>query len=163
NTSAGGSVLARGSMSFVIRGGGALQTVPQIEKVFIKTVGRVPIYVKDVATVDLDSPLPSGIFAKDRSPEGVEGICLMRRGENPSRVLAEVQKAVQELNESEELKGAKVVPFYDRQHLVDSTLETVSHSVLLGITLVVLILLLFLGRATTAALVALTIPFSLLF
>jgi cobalt-zinc-cadmium resistance protein CzcA len=163
NTSAGGSVLPRGSMSFVIRGGGTLRTVPEIESVFVKTVGRVPIYLKDVATVGLDSPPPSGMYAKDREHEGVEGICLMRRGENPSLVLAEVQKAVEELNGSEELRGAKVTPFYDRQHLVDATLETVSHSVLLGITLVLLVLLLFLGRPATALLVAVTIPFSLLF
>ncbi|HEY3787691.1 MAG TPA: efflux RND transporter permease subunit, partial [Urbifossiella sp.] len=163
NTSAGGSVLPRGSMSFVIRGSGALQNVAQIENVFIKSVAGVPIYLKDVATVALDSPPPSGIYAKDRDHEGVEGICLMRRGENPSRVLEEVQKAVAELNEADLPKGVQVVPFYDRQHLVDATLETVSHSVLLGITLVVLILLLFLGRPAMAALVAVTIPFSLLF
>ncbi|MCS6896621.1 MAG: efflux RND transporter permease subunit, partial [Nitrospira sp.] len=68
-----------------------------------------------------------------------------------------------ELNESELPEGVKIVPFYDRQHLVDSTLHTVAHSVLLGITLVVLVLLLFLGRPSMAAVVALTIPFSLLF
>jgi cobalt-zinc-cadmium resistance protein CzcA len=163
NTSAGGSVLPRGSMSFVIRGSGALQTIPQIESVFVKSVAGVPIYIKDVARVDLDAPPPSGIFGKDRESEGVEGICLMRRGENPSRVLEEVQKAVAELNESELPPGVQVVPFYDRQHLVDATLDTVSHSVLLGITLVVLVLLLFLGRPAMAALVAATIPFSLLF
>jgi cobalt-zinc-cadmium resistance protein CzcA len=150
-------------MSFVIRGGGALQTVRQIESVFVKSVGGAPVYLRDVATVGLDSPPPSGIFAKDRAAEGVEGICLMRRGENPSLVLEEVQKAVAELNDSELPPGVKVAPFYDRQHLVDATLGTVSHSVLLGITLVVLVLLLFLGRPATALLVAVTIPFSLLF
>src|SRR5205823_7784223 len=163
NTSSGGSVLSRGSMSFVIRGGGALQTVRQIESVFVKSVGGAPVYLRDVATVGLDSPPPSGIFAKDREGEGVEGICLMRRGENPSLVLEEVQKAVADLNDSELPPGVKVAPFYDRQHLVDATLGTVSHSVLLGITLVVLVLLLFLGRPATALLVAVTIPFSLLF
>jgi cobalt-zinc-cadmium resistance protein CzcA len=163
NTSSGGSVLPRGSMSFVIRGGGALQTIRQIESVFVKSVGGAPVYLKDVATVGLESPPPSGIFAKDCEGEGVEGICLMRRGENPTRVLEEVQKAVAELNESDLPPGVKVAPFYDRQHLVDATLGTVSHSVLLGVTLVVLVLLLFLGRPATALLVAVTIPFSLLF
>ncbi len=163
NASSGGSVLPRGSMSFVIRGSGALLTIAQIENVFVKSIGGVPIYVKDLALVGLDSPAPSGIYAKDRDAEGVEGICLMRRGENPTLVLKEVQKAVADLNESELPAGVKVVSFYDRQHLVDSTLDTVSHSVLLGITLVVLVLLLFLGRPATAALVAITIPFSLLF
>jgi cobalt-zinc-cadmium resistance protein CzcA len=116
-----------------------------------------------VASVGLDNLTPSGIFSKDHTDESVEGIVLMRRGENTSRVLAQVSEAVTELNESELPEGVKVVPFYDRQHLVDATLHTVTHSVLLGITLVVLVLLLFLGRPAMAALVALTIPFSLLF
>lgn len=163
NASAGGSVLQRGSMSFVIRGSGALQDLRQIEGTFVKSVGGTPVYLRDVATVALDNRTPSGIFSKDRAEAGVEGIVLMRRGENPSLVLANVQDAVTELNASELPAGVKVAPFYDRQNLVDSTLQTVGHSVFLGVTLVVLVLLLFLGRPAMAALVAVTIPFSLLF
>ncbi len=163
NASAGGSILQRGSMSFVIRGSGAIQTLRQIEDTYVKSVGGSPIYLRDVASVEVDHLVPFGIFSKDRVDESVEGIVLMRKGENPSRVLAEVAKAVTELNQSELPEGVQVVPFYDRQHLVDATLHTVAHSVLLGITLVVLVLLLFLGRPAMAALVALTIPFSLLF
>jgi cobalt-zinc-cadmium resistance protein CzcA len=163
NLSAGGSVLPRGSMSFVIRSSGTLETARQIEEVFVKSVGGLPIYLRDVASVELIPRIPSGIFSKDRVDDGVEGIVLMRRGENPSTTLREVQKAVEELNASELPPGVRILPFYDRQHLVDSTLHTVAHSVLLGITLVVLVLLLFLGRPVMAGLVALTIPFSLLF
>lgn len=163
NAVAGGSVLRRGSMSFVIRGSGSLETEEQIKNIFVKSVGGTPIYIKDVASVGLDAMNPSGIYSKDLTDESVEGITLMRRGENPSRVLANVKEAVAELNESELPDGVLIAPFYDRQHLVDNTLHTVAHSVLLGITLVVLVLLLFLGRPSMAALVALTIPFSLLF
>ena len=163
NASAGGSVMPRGSMSFVIRGSGSIQSLRDIENTFVKSVGGTPVYLRDVASVGLDNLTPSGIFSKDHTDESVEGIVLMRRGENTSRVLAQVSEAVTELNESELPEGVKVVPFYDRQHLVDATLHTVTHSVLLGITLVVLVLLLFLGRPAMAALVALTIPFSLLF
>ena len=88
---------------------------------------------------------------------------MLRRGENPSRVLVKVKEAVRELNESELPKGVKIVPFYDRQYLVDSTLHTVgAQRVRWASRLVVLVLLLFLGRPSIAALVALTIPFSLL-
>lgn len=163
NQAAGGSVLNRGSMSFVIRGSGSLQSLRDIETIFVKSIAGTPILVRDVATVSLDHRVPSGIYSKDRTDEGVEGITLMRRGENPSWVLAEVQKAVRELNESILPKGVTLAPFYDRTQLVENTLHTVAHSVSLGITLVVLILLLFLGRPKMAALVALTIPFSLLF
>jgi cobalt-zinc-cadmium resistance protein CzcA len=164
NTAAGGSVVRRGSMSLVVRGRGLVEDARQLEGIFIKSVAGTPVYLRDVAAVGRDSKVPNGIFSKDRTDESVEGIVVMRRGENPSQVLARVQEAVRELNDSPALPpGVQIVSFYDRQHLVDATLDTVSHSVLLGITLVVLVLLLFLGRPATALLVALTIPFSLLF
>jgi len=163
NASAGGSVLSRGSMALVIRGAGALESVRQIENIFVKSVGGTPILLKDVATVEVDSMTPSGIYSKDDRDESVEGIVLLRRGENPSQVLVALKEAVRELNDAELPKGVRITPFYDRQYLVDSTLHTVAHSVSLGITLVVLVLLLFLGRPATAALVAATIPFALLF
>jgi cobalt-zinc-cadmium resistance protein CzcA len=163
NATAGGSVLSRGSMSFVIRGRGSLQDTAEIGAVFIKSIGGTPIYVRDVAEVGLDSMVPAGIFSKDRTDESVEGIALLRKGENTSEVLEKVEAAVEELNTSGLPDGVRLVPFYDRTFLVQSTLHTVAHSVLLGITLVVLVLLLFLGRPAMAALVALTIPFSLLF
>ncbi|HYV36243.1 MAG TPA: efflux RND transporter permease subunit, partial [Gemmataceae bacterium] len=163
NADAGGSVLSRGSMSFVVRGRGALQDIKTIGAVFIKSVGGTPIYLRDLADVTLDYKMPAGIYAKDATGEGVEGIVLMRRGENPSEVLDNVKKAIQQLNTEVLPPGVSIVPFYDRTILVQSTLHTVAHSVGLGIALVVLILLLFLGRPSMAFLVALTIPFSLLF
>lgn len=163
NTDAGGSVMTRGSMSFVIRGRGTLQSIDAIGATYVKSVGGTPIYLRDLADVTLDHKVPSGIFSKDQIAAGVEGIVLMRRGENPSQVLESVKTAIDELNESTLPDGVRVAPFYDRQHLVQNTLHTVSHSVLTGITLVVLVLLLFMGRPAIAGLVALTIPFSLLF
>src|SRR5262249_20354958 len=164
NASAGGSVVPRGSMSFVIRGKGSLQDMEEIRSIFIKSVGGTPVYLRDLATVTLDSPVPSGIFSKDKTDEGVEGIVLLRRGENPSEALAEVKNAVDELNSHNTGPpgGVELVPFYDPRFLVHNPLHTVAHSVGLGITLVVLVLLLFLGRPSMALLVALTIPFSLL-
>jgi cobalt-zinc-cadmium resistance protein CzcA len=107
--------------------------------------------------------VPAGIFSKDLTDETVEGIVLLRKGENPSEVLAKVQAAVSELNAEGLPEGVRVAPFYDRTQLIESTLHTVGHSVFLGISLVVVMLLLFLGRPKLAAMVALTIPFALLF
>lgn len=163
NASAGGSMLTRGSMSLVIRSTGSLESIRQFENIFVKSVSGTPIYLKDVASVGLDAMTPWSVYSKDGTDETVEGIAMMRRGENPSRVLVKLKEAVQELNETGLPQGIEIVPFYDRQYLVDSTLHTVAHSVLLGITLVALVLLLFLGRPAMAALVAVTIPFSLLF
>ena len=163
NANAGGSVVRRGSMSFVIRGQGALTSTSDLGAVFVKTTGGTPVYVRDVATVGFAAQVPSGIFSKDEADDAVEGIVLMRRGENPSQVLARVEGAVDELNASALPAGVSIHPFYDRTYLVSSTLHTVAHSVLAGITLVVLVLLIFMGSLRMAALVALTIPFSLLF
>lgn len=163
NANAGGSVLRRGDMSFVIRGRGSFQTVADIESTVINTIGGTPIYVRDVAHVGLEPMLPNGIFSKDQTDETVEGIVLMRRGENPSRVLDGVKAEIARLNSESLPDGVAITPFYDRTFLVTSTLGTVRHSILTGITLVVLTLLIFLGSPTVAALVVLTIPFSLLF
>ncbi|QJW99154.1 efflux RND transporter permease subunit [Frigoriglobus tundricola] len=164
NTAAGGSVVRRGSMSLVVRGGGLVETEQQLRGVFVKSVGGTPIYIRDIALIGSEPKTPNGIFSKDRTDDAVEGIVLMRKGENPSEVLNRVRDAVDELNASPALPpGVKIVSYYDRQQLVDATLHTVAHSVLLGVTLVVLVLLLFLGRPATALLVAATIPFALLF
>ena len=94
--------------------------------------------------------------------EVVEGIVLQRRGQNASKVVADVKDAIDEINKSGQLPpGLTLRPYYNRQDLVVNTVETVGHSVVLGISLVMLILLLFLGRPSMAILVAFTIPFSL--
>ncbi|MDD5320871.1 MAG: CusA/CzcA family heavy metal efflux RND transporter [Methylococcales bacterium] len=163
NESAGGSVLSRGSMSFVIRGRGALQDVAEIGNIFIKTFGGTPIYVHDVADVEIDAKVPAGILSKDIKNETIEGIVLMRRGENTSEVLDNVKTVINALNQVDLPEGVSIQPFYDRSQLVENTLHTVGHSVLLGISLVTFVLLFFLRRPSLALLVALTIPFSLLF
>lgn len=163
NAAGGGSIVRRGDMSMVVRGRGQIEDIRQIEYTFIKTVAGSPIYLRDLAHVKIDSLPPNGIFSKDDVDDGVAGIVLMRKGENPSQVLERVQQAVAELNATGLPEGVQIVPYYDRSHLVEATLHTVLHSVSLGITLVVLILILFLGRPAMALLVALTIPFSLLF
>jgi cobalt-zinc-cadmium resistance protein CzcA len=163
NSTAGGSVLRRGSESLVIRGKGALTGIYDIGAIFLKSVGGTPIYVRDVARVDLGSKTHTGLFSKDDRDNSVEGIVLMRRGENPSEVLDKVKEAIKDLNAHGLPEGVRIDTFYDRTQLIENTFDTVAHSVLMGIGLVVVVLLLFLGSPRLAGLVALTIPFSLLF
>jgi cobalt-zinc-cadmium resistance protein CzcA len=163
NLAGGGSVVSRGSMSMVVRGQGQLENLDQIQNIFVKSIGGTPIYLKDLASVSIDTKVPNGIFGKDYQEPSVQGIVTMRKGENPSQVLVRVKEAVQELNESQMPPGVQIVSYYDRTHLIDATLHTVTHSVSLGITLVILVLIFFLGRPAMAFLVALTIPFALLF
>lgn len=163
NANAGGSVIPRGSMSFVVRGRGSLENTFDIGAIFVKSFGGTPIRVRDVATVEYEHCVPTGIFSKDTQREGVEGIVLMRRGENPSIVIQHLKEVIKEINETRLPDGVKVSGFYDRTFLVDSTMGTVQHSVLIGIALVVLVLLVFQGSPSMAGMVAATIPFSLLF
>jgi len=163
NANAGGSVIQRGSMSFVVRGRGSFQEISDIESTVVNTVDGTPVYLRDLATIVFDSAVPTGIFSKDRQGEGVEGIVLLRRGENPSRALERVTAEVERINATAMPPGIRVQPFYDRSFLIDNTLHTVAHSVLMGVSLVLMVLLLFLGSPTMALLVVITIPFSLLF
>ena len=162
NVSGGGGILPRGSMELVIRGTGVIENIEQIKDVFVKSVDGTPIFVSDIASVEIDFTPPWSMYSKDQTDEGVQGVVQMRRGEDPSTVLHDLKKFVAELNEDLP-DGVQIEAFYDRQDLVDATIGTVSHSVSIGITLVLLVLLLFLGRPLMALLVAFTIPFSMLF
>lgn len=163
NSTSGGSVVNRGSMSFVVRGRGAVQSEKEIGDIFIKSIEGTPIFVKDVARVEAQAKLPTGIFGKDDRNDTIEGLVTLRKGENPSAVLEKLKEAIDELNETGLPDGARLEMFYDRSRLINTTLGTVGESVGLGIGLVVLVLLFFLGSPRLAGIVALTIPFSLLF
>ena len=164
NSFAGGSVITRGSMSFVVRGRGAVQSADEIRRIFVKSVEGTPVYVGDVADVtDDQAKVPTGLFSKDDRDRTIEGVVTTRKGENPSVVLTAAKKAIEELNNGGLPDGVWLEIFYDRAFLVTSTLDTVAHSVGMGIGLVVLVLFFFLGSPRMAGIVALTIPFALLF
>ncbi|GAP73217.1 cation efflux system protein [Candidatus Symbiothrix dinenymphae] len=166
NISAGGSLLSQGDLSYVIRGIGLVKNLDDLGRIVIKTVNGVPVYLNDIGKLKYGNLERKGVlgFTDDKRnySDGVEGIIQMLRGENPSQVLAEVHKAVDELNNEILPPGTHIHPFMDRTQLVNTTLHTVSHTLLEGMILVILVLILFLRSWRGALLVALTIPFSLL-
>lgn len=163
NQNAGGAMLDNRQQSLVVRGIGLVESPSDIENVVISETGGVPVFMRDVGHVQIGSAPRTGIFALDDRPDRVEGIVLMRRGENPSRVLDGIHDAVDELNASGLPAGVRIVPILDRTELVDNTLHTVTHTLLEGLVIVIAVLFLFLGSARAALLTALTIPLSLLF
>ena len=163
NQNAGGALLDNKQQSLAVRGVGLLQTVEDIENSVVAENGGVPVFVKDLGRVTLGAAPPTGVFGLSKNTGGVEGIVLMRRGENPTEVLRRVHEAVDELNETRLPPGVKMIPIYDRTDLVNNTLETVSKTLLEGLVVVIFVLLLFLGSVKAALLTALTIPLSLLF
>ncbi|GAB6394305.1 MAG: cation efflux system protein [Bacteroidales bacterium] len=166
NVNAGGSMISRGDLSYVIRGIGLVKDLNDLGDIVIKTRNGVPVYLKDIGNLRYGNLERKGVLGfiddKRNYSDGVEGIVQMLRGENPSRVLAEVHKVVDELNNEILPEGTRIHPFMDRTELVNTTLRTVSHTLLEGMALVILVLILFLGSWRGALLVALTIPFSLL-
>jgi cobalt-zinc-cadmium resistance protein CzcA len=163
NKNAGGALLDNGQQSMAVRGVGLIQSVDDIQNVVVSTNNDIPVYVRDIGRVQIGSAPRTGIFALGDRTDRVEGIVLMRRGENPSEVLAGVHEAVNELNLTGLPRGVRIVPIYDRTDLVNNTLHTVSHTLIEGLVIVVAVLFLFLGSVRAALLTAVTIPLSLLF
>ena len=163
NSNSGGAMLDNRQQAMVIRGVGLIQNAADIENIVVAESKGVPIFVKDVGRVDITPAPPTGVFGLGNQTGGVEGIVLMRRGENPSEVLKSIKEAVNDLNTTRLPAGVRITPIYDRTDLVSNTLRTVSRTLLEGLLIVVAVLFVFLGSARAALLTAITIPLSLLF
>jgi len=172
NANAGGSFIESGLQQINIREVGLVRNVRDIENTVILTKTGTPLRVKDIAVVAQGPKIRLGQTARAIHREDgvivdnddvVSGILLLRKGANADEALAGIHAKVKELNERILPPGVKVVPFLDRSDLVHYTTHTVLHNLTEGIILVVVILFLFLGNIRGAIIVALTIPFSLLF
>jgi heavy metal efflux system protein len=163
NQNAGGSLLRSGQQALMVRGVGQIRSIPDIENVVVSSKNGTPVFVRDVARVSLGSAPPAGIFGMNNESGLVEGVVVMRRGENPSEVLKGVREVVEDLNRSPLMHGAHLEPLYDRTDLVANTLHTVSKTLAEALAIVLLVLLFFFGSLRGALLTALVIPFSLLF
>jgi cobalt-zinc-cadmium resistance protein CzcA len=172
NVNAGGSFIARGQQAFNVRAVGLMQNVDDIGATVLKAQNGTPVRVRDVAEVTQGPKIRLGKLGKAIHREDgtvvddddvVEGIVLLRKGADPEKVLAALHEKVDYVNQYVLPQGVKLVPFLDRSALVHYTTHTVLHNLGEGIALVVIILFLFLGNLRSAFIVALTIPFSLLF
>jgi heavy metal efflux system protein len=166
NRDAGGALLRMGQQSLAIRGSGLIETTEDLGNIVLDAQKNVPVYVRDIGRIGVGSLPQTGIFAMDRQPAGiggVEGIVLMRRGENPSEVLSAIHEAIDEINSTRLPRGVRIAAIHDKTELVQSTLTTVTRVLLEGFVIVVAVLLVFLMSFPAALLTALTIPLSLLF
>jgi len=162
NSNAGGSVLRRGDEALVVRGIGLIRSLDDLGNIVVAQKNGVPVVLRNLGELRLGALERNGILGKDGERDGVSGIVLLLRGENPSRVLEGVHAKINALNKSLLPPDVRVVPYLDRTDLVRTTLHTVSHTLLEGMTLVVVVLLVFLGSLRGALIVAITIPLSLL-
>ena len=166
NVNAGGSLLSEGSLSYVVRGIGLVGDLEALGKIVIKSEDGATVYLRDLGELKYGNLERKGVLGfedEERNyDDAVEGIVQMLRGDNPSRVLKKVHTAVDELNNEILPDGVRIVPFMDRTTLVNQTLKTVSHTLLIGMLLVVVVLFIYLGNIRGALIAAVTIPISLL-
>ena len=172
NVNAGGSFIEAGLQQINVRSVGLVGRVQDIQRTVILTKSGTPLRVENIATVAQGPKIRLGQFARAIHKEDgkiidnddvVSGIVLLRKGADADTALKGIHAKVQELNDRILPPSVKVVPFLDRSDLVEFTTHTVLHNLTEGIILVVIILFLFLGNVRGAFIVALTIPFSLLF
>ena len=163
NANAGGGFYTQGGQFYYIRGLGLVRNTQDIGSIVLATRGGIPIYVKDVAKVEIGHAVRLGEFGFMRQDDAVEGVILMRIGEQAQVVLKKVEEMTDDLNRRVLPPDVKIRPFYDRSELVGETTRTVEGNLLRGMLLVLIILGLFLFSVRTALIVIVTIPFALLF
>ncbi|MGV8139020.1 MAG: efflux RND transporter permease subunit [Mangrovibacterium sp.] len=166
NANAGGSMIDRGDLSYVVRGIGLVKDLDDLGRIVVKTENGLPIYLNDLGTLKYGNIERKGVMGysdhKRNYSDGIQGIVQLLRYENPSEVLENVHQAIDELNDEILPQGVNIHVFMDRTQLVNATLSTVSHTLLFGILLVVTVLIIFLGSWRGALIVAVAIPLSLL-
>src|ERR1700674_1923797 len=163
NTNSGGNYMSVGEQAFDVRGLGFFRSLDDIGNVVLNTSKSTPIKVSNIADVEVGYAPRLGIVGKDNQNEVVTGIVLMRKYGNTLETLKGVEAKVHDLNTSGVLPtGYKIVPYYDRTKLVDTTLRTVLENLTLGMVLVFLVLIFFLGSLRTAIIAAINIPLAML-
>ena len=162
NSNAGGGGVTQGRQQYLVRSLGSFKTSADIGQVVVAENKGTPILVRDVAEIHIAGAPPQGLVGQDDVDNIVNGIVVMRKGENPSLVLAGIKEKIAYINSSVLPKGVAIVPYYDRSWLIAKTLKTVFSNLVEGAMLVTLILFLFLGNLRAALIVAAIIPLALL-
>jgi len=172
NANGGGSFIEQGAQQINVRAVGLVRNIQDVEKTVIKTQSGTPLRIRDIAVVTQGPKIRLGQIGKAiRRADGmvvddddvVEGIVFMRKGADTATTLEGIHKMVRRLNQEILPPGVKIVPYLDRDDLVHYTTHTVMHNLTEGMILVVIILFIFLGNVRAAIIVALTIPFALVF
>jgi cobalt-zinc-cadmium resistance protein CzcA len=164
NINVGGNTVNIGPQAAVVRGVGLIRSADELSNTMLTQSGGNPVLVRDVATVQVGNKPRLGIAGKDADDDIVQGIVLMRRGEQSMPTIKRVEREVERINNSNILPpGVRIERIYDRKELIDITTRTVLHNMAFGILLIFALQWVFLGNLRTALIVAATIPFALFF
>jgi cobalt-zinc-cadmium resistance protein CzcA len=164
NINVGGNTVNIGAQSAVVRGVGLIRSIDDLANTMVSQSNGNPVLVKDIANVTVGEKPRLGIAGLDQADDIVQGIVLMRRGEQSAPTITRVEELVKSINASSILPpGVHIERIYDRKDLIDITTHTVLHNMVVGILLIVLLQWLFLGNLRSALIVGATIPFALFF
>lgn len=163
NLNVGGDVIEKNGQAYVVRGLGLLNSTEDIENTIVDEFNGNPILVKNIAAVNESSAPRVGQAGLNNNDDVVEGIVVMRKGENPSEVLARLKTKIEELNTTVLPSDVKMEVFYDRDNLMTFCTKTVMHNLFEGIVFVTLIVLIFMADWRTTLIVSIIIPLALLF
>lgn len=163
NINVGGDVIVKNAQAYVVRGIGILNNTEEIKNIIVDHINGTPILVKDVADVSISALPRLGQVGRDQDYDVVEGIVVMRKGENPAVVIESLKQKITELNTRILPDDVKIRPFYNREDLIDFSTHTVLHNMLEGIIFVTVIVFLFMADWRTTVIVSVVIPLALLF
>src|SRR6266481_1867423 len=164
NINVGGNTVNIGPQAAVVRGVGLIRSADELSNTMLTQSGGNPVLVRDVAAVQVSNKPRLGIAGKDADDDIIQGIVLMRRGEQSMPTIKRVEREVERINNSNILPpGVRIERIYDRKDLIDITTRTVLHNMAFGILLIFALQWIFLGNLRSALIVATTIPFALFF
>ena len=162
NSVSGGNFLQHNGEQFIIRGFGQINKMDDIRNIIVKNINNKPVFVRDIAKVIPGKQIRQGGVTKDGNGEVITGIIMMLRGGNGRKVISSIEEKIESINVSLP-EGVSIEKFYDQSDLINRTTSTISTNLLEGGFLVIVVLLLLLGEISGALIVAMVIPFSMLF
>lgn len=162
NSTGGGHYISKNDQAYIVRGLGLYSDVKSIEDTVITSRNGIPIRVRDVGVVTIEPAVRIGQVGKNLDNDVVEGIVLMRKGENPTKTIKNLQSRLPDIK-AQLPKGIHLKPFYDRNELIHNTMHTIGHNVVCGIVFVILILFAFILDLRITLIASLVIPLALAF
>ena len=162
NSTGGGHYISKNDQAYIVRGLGLYSNIESIENTVITSRNGIPIRVKDVGIVAIEPAVRIGQVGKNFDNDVVEGIVLMRKGENPTKTIKNLQEKLPDIK-AQLPKGIHLKPFYERSELIHNTMHTIGHNVVCGIVFVILILFAFILDLRITLIASLVIPLALAF
>lgn len=162
NSTGGGHYISKNDQAYIVRGLGLYSDVKSIEDTVITSRNGIPIRVKDVAIVAVEPAVRIGQVGKNLNNDVVEGIVLMRKGENPTKTIKNLQQKLPDIK-AQLPKGIHLKPFYERSELIHNTMHTIGHNVVCGIVFVIIVLFAFILDLRITLIASLVIPLALAF